>query len=266
MRSAKRGGLSGRLLAGVLVFAFLNVLALANAQEASFTNRIVGTWVLVGTPSEIGQPPAAGAALKIVTAGNWSDLQLDPETGATNFSHGGTWSIHGGIYTEIVTNTAKSTRPMLGRAFRFSSKLDGDTLTLVGKGNPWKELWKRVDFDSLLNSPKADASELQGSWSGKEKESKLSAALEIKGNRIEFREADDGEWYKGRFTVYDTKPKQLIVIISDCSDHDFVGAACNSIYQLENGTLKLGGYEPGDPVAPADFNASGVRTLEFRKR
>ena len=33
---------------------------------------------------------------------------------------------------------------LIGTEFKFNAKVDGDTLTLVGIGNPWQEVWKRV--------------------------------------------------------------------------------------------------------------------------
>lgn len=268
MRITMRANLRRRRSAAVLILAFTSVLASARAQDLGATNGFVGTWVLVGTPDEIGQAPAAGASLKILTATNWSDVQADPETGTTNFSHGGTWSIHGHTYTETVTHATKHLQPLVGKSFRFDYKLDKDMLTLVGDGNPWKEVWKRADLDSLLNTPKADASDLQGTWSGNEKDSdtKTSVSLAIKANSIEFHGAGSHDWYKGRFTAYETKPKQLVIVITNCPDRSLIGSTCNSIYQIRDGTLTLTGYEPDNPTAPADFSASGARTFEFRKR
>ena len=114
----------------------------------------------------------------------------------------------------------------------------------------------------------ADEETLQGRWQGREigKEERGLATITFAGNNVEYRGADPREWYKGTFTLNeDAQPKQMVASITECPFPEFVGKASNVIYQIENGTLKLSGNEPGNPAIPGSFDAQGARQFVFVK-
>jgi len=100
---------------------------------------LIGTWVLVGSADEI-----AGSRLKLLTGGYWTITEADPNTGLTIYHHGGTYTLEGDKYTETVEYANPSTSNLIGQSFQFAIKIDGDTLTQTGIGNPWTEKWKRA--------------------------------------------------------------------------------------------------------------------------
>jgi beta-lactamase regulating signal transducer with metallopeptidase domain len=105
---------------------------------------MVGAWVLVGKPGEVGKVPAKGKGYKLITATDWCDTQADPKTGVVMIHHGGTWALKGDDYVESVKYANPASINLVGHTFKFSATVEGDTLTLKGIENPWSEVWKRV--------------------------------------------------------------------------------------------------------------------------
>ncbi len=117
----------------------------ATAQEQTpLAKNLVGTWILVGKPGEVGEAPAAGGRLKFFTGRHWLITQPDPTTGVTIYHHGGTYTLSGNEYAETAEYANESTKDLIKQTFKFTIKVEGDTLTQIGIGNPWTEVWKRV--------------------------------------------------------------------------------------------------------------------------
>lgn len=255
------------LALAVALFAGLGLLTLTDAQSgpSQLGRDLIGTWILVGRPGEAGEAPAAGGRLKSITDTGWSITQADPETGVTIFHHGGSYTLRGNEYVEAVEYANENTRDLIGRTPKFTVKVEGDTFTQIGVGNPWKEVWKRVKSDSI-KPHKSDSSTLQGTWRGTEVggEAKGTASLVLQGSSLEFHGSDTNEWYKAAFSLYDTSPKQMVVVIKDCPSPEYVGSTSYAIYQIQDGTLTITGNEPGFPGVPANFDAPGVRKLVFK--
>jgi len=68
----------------------------------------------------------------------------DPKTGVVIVHHGGTCTLKGEEYIESVQYANPGTMNLIGHDFKFTTKLQGDTLTLTGIGNPWTQVWKRA--------------------------------------------------------------------------------------------------------------------------
>jgi hypothetical protein len=118
--------------------------AAPSAKPSQLAKDLVGTWVLVGTPDKVGEAPAAGGRLKFFTGRHWTITQADPETGEVTFHHGGTYKLDGEDYAETVEYANKSTAELIKQTFKFKVKVEGDTYTQVGVGNPYNEVWKRA--------------------------------------------------------------------------------------------------------------------------
>jgi hypothetical protein len=117
----------------------------AAAAPSQLAKSLIGTWILVGKPGEVGEAPAAGGRLKFLTGRHWTVTQADPKTGVVVFHHGGTYALKGSDYSETIEYANESTASLLKQTFKFTIKLEGDTLTLTGVGNPWTEVWKRLN-------------------------------------------------------------------------------------------------------------------------
>ena len=254
-------GLATALLAG------LGLITLTDAQPATsqLEKDLHGSWVLVGRPGEVGAAPAVGGRIKLVTDHSWSVTQADPKTGAVLFHHGGTYTLKGNEYAETVDYANDSTRELVKKTFKFTLTIEGNTLTLIGVGNPWQEVWKRVNSDST-KPVKSETSALRGAWRGREigGRSAGTVSLLLQESTLEFHGADTNEWYKATFSLYDTSPKQLVAVITDCPAPDYIGKTTYAIYQVQDGSLTLTGNEPGNPSAPAGFDAPGSRKLVLK--
>ena len=116
----------------------------AVVPQAQLAKDLIGTWILVGEPGKVEEPPASGGRLKFFTGWHWIITQADPKTGVTIYHHGGTYTLNGNEYAETVEYANESTSNLIKQTFKFTIKVEGDTMTQVGIGNPWTEVWKRV--------------------------------------------------------------------------------------------------------------------------
>ena len=106
--------------------------------------EMMGTWVLVGRPGKVGEAPAAGGRLKFRTGRHWTMTQANPDTGLTVMHDGGTYRLDGDKYVETIEYANQSTANDIGKSFMFTVKVEGDTMTQTGIGNPYTEVWKRL--------------------------------------------------------------------------------------------------------------------------
>jgi hypothetical protein len=106
--------------------------------------QLVGTWVLEGGSGNAEENSAPGGRFKFITGSHWLDTQADPKTGVVVYHHGGTYTLTGDEYVQSVAYANPTTMKLIGEAFKFKIKIEGDALTLTGIGNPWNENWKRL--------------------------------------------------------------------------------------------------------------------------
>jgi hypothetical protein len=235
----------------------------AAPSSAPLTQQLIGTWVLVGRPGEVGDVPAAGGRFKSFTDTQWSVTQAGPN-GVVLFHHGGSYTLKDGEYIETVGFANQSTKELIGKTHKFKQKIEGDTLWQLGIDNQWQEVWKRVKSDAPKPG-KEQPTRLQGSWHGHEEGEVGTSSLVIKGSSLEFHGSDSNEWYKASISLYDTVPKQMVVAITNCPFRQFVGVTAYAIYELKDGTLTITGNEPGTPTTPAGFDSPGARKLVFKQ-
>jgi hypothetical protein len=113
-------------------------------EPTKLAKNLIGTWVLVGTPDKIEEMPKSGARLKFFTGRHWVVTQADPETGKVVFHHGGTYTLDGNNYAETIEYANESTADLIKKTFKFKIKVEGNTYTQIGVGNPYSEVWKRA--------------------------------------------------------------------------------------------------------------------------
>ena len=256
----------GLALAAAL-FAGLGVATLTDAEPAAsqLAKDLVGTWVLVGTPGNVGPAPAKGGRIKNLTDSHWSVTQTDPKTGVVIHHLGGTYSLNGNEYVEHIEFAGDTAKDHIGKDSKFNLTLEGDNLTIIGIGNPWKEVWKR----SAAAPAKSDPDALQGNWSGKEARDNSSgaASLVIKGSSFEFHNVDTNEWYKATFTLReDTDRKQIVCVTTGSSYPPMIGKPRYGIYRIKDGVVRLTINEFDNPSVPSSFDVPGARQFEFRKK
>ncbi len=143
-----------RRVARVGVFAFLLtavaglVLSAADQtvtkEQSTLEQQLLGTWVLVGTPGDVGEVPARGGTLAFRTGTRWTEVAVHARSGLASAAHGGTYRITGDEYEETVDYGSGASAPWIGKTYRWKVKVEGDTMTRIGIGNPWTHVWKRV--------------------------------------------------------------------------------------------------------------------------
>jgi beta-lactamase regulating signal transducer with metallopeptidase domain len=116
----------------------------AAGSPSGMAKDMTGAWIRVDGPDDAGNVPAPGATIKFITPTDWCFTESDAKTGIVTFHHGGTCTFNGDEYVESVKYANPSSMYMIGQNNKFTSRLDGDTLTTTGIGNPWNEVWKRA--------------------------------------------------------------------------------------------------------------------------
>lgn len=113
-------------------------------KSTDLQRKLIGAWVLVGSPGDVHEPEP-GARMKFWGEKHWVITQADPETGKVIFHHGGTYTLDGDKYTETITFANENTQQMIGEKLRFTVSVEDDTYTQIGDGNPFSEVWKRLE-------------------------------------------------------------------------------------------------------------------------
>lgn len=126
-----------------LFIIFFSLAALAQDSKPASAD-LTGTWVMLGKPGEEVETPGKGAGIKVISGRRWLVTQADAQTSEILVRHGGTYTVNGNAYAEHVEYANASTASLVDRTFKFTFTLEGDRLTLIGQGNPWQEVWKRV--------------------------------------------------------------------------------------------------------------------------
>ena len=116
----------------------------ASAAPSQLAKDMIGAWVLVGKPGKVREAPATGGRLKFRTGRHWTMTQANPDTGLTVMHDGGTYTLDGDKYVETLEYANESTANDIGKSFMFTVKVEGDTMTQLGVGNPYSEVWKRL--------------------------------------------------------------------------------------------------------------------------
>jgi hypothetical protein len=116
----------------------------AGEEPPPLAKQLIGTWVLAGTPEKVEEPPASGGRYKFFTGKHWCVTQADPDSGEVIYHHGGTYTLDGDTYEETILYSTANNAGLIKQTFTFRIKVEGDTYTQIGVGNPYSEVWKRA--------------------------------------------------------------------------------------------------------------------------
>jgi hypothetical protein len=116
----------------------------AEPSKSQLAKDLIGTWAYAGMPDDVKEPPEGGGHYKYFTRKHFCVTKADPETGKVEYHHGGTYTLDGDNLEETVTYATEATAGQIGQTFKFKIKVEGDTYTQTGIGNPYNEVWKRA--------------------------------------------------------------------------------------------------------------------------
>ena len=134
-----------------LALAFPIACRKANPEDKSaaapvpsqLANEMIGTWVHVGRPGQVMEAPDTGGRLKFRTGAHWTLTHADA-TGLVTEHFGGTYTLNDDEYVETQDYGDATWMKDNGKSFKFKVKVEGDTMTQIGIGNPYTEVWKRA--------------------------------------------------------------------------------------------------------------------------
>jgi hypothetical protein len=117
----------------------------AAAAPSQLSKDLMGIWVHVGRPGDAGQPPAKGGRYKFRTGGHWTLTHADPDTGLVVEHFGGTYTLNGNEYVETQDYADATWLRDNGKSWKYTVKVEGNVMTQIGIGNPYNEVWRRVE-------------------------------------------------------------------------------------------------------------------------
>jgi hypothetical protein len=129
---------------------------LTSAAAARLAQDMIGTWVHVGRPGQIEEVPTNGGRFKYRTGTHWVVIGVEPYTGLVKENFGGSYTMHGDEYVETQAYADQTWLHDNGKSFKFIVRIDGDTMTQLGVGNPYNEVWKRVKELPRAARPRQD--------------------------------------------------------------------------------------------------------------
>jgi hypothetical protein len=115
----------------------------SRSADRQLASRMIGTWVMVGTPGQVGQAPTKGGRFKYRTGTHWIVFSVNRQ-GLVTESFGGSYTMAGNQYIETQEYADYRWRRDNGKSFTFEVKVEGDLMTQLGVGNNYNEVWKRV--------------------------------------------------------------------------------------------------------------------------
>ena len=115
-----------------------------DAPKSQLAKDMIGAWELTGTPEQPNGAPAETRSVKFRTGKSWGVTYYTRATGAVVYHHGGSYTVDGETYEESVEYATEATKEIIGQKFKFKVKVEGDTFTQIGDGNPYNEVWKRI--------------------------------------------------------------------------------------------------------------------------
>src|SRR4030095_13599211 len=124
-----------------------------DATPSQLANDMIGAWVHVGTPGHVTDAPAIGGRLKFRTGQHWTLTHADRDTGLVVEHFGGTYTLNGNEYVETQDYGDSTWMKDNGESFKFTVKVEGDTMTQIGIGNPYTEVWKRAKYPKAVGVP-----------------------------------------------------------------------------------------------------------------
>ena len=71
--------------------------------------------------------------------------QADPKTGVVMMHDGGTYTLDGDEYVESLEYANPNGMQDINKKFKYTVKVEGDMMTQTGIGNPYHEVWKRLN-------------------------------------------------------------------------------------------------------------------------
>ena len=119
----------------------------AIADGSSLATEMTGTWVQVGTPGNVGEPPELGGRFKHRTGTHWNVMAVNEEGSVTEI-FGGRYTLVGDKYVETQEHSDAKWFEDNGKSWTFRVSVEGDLMTQIGVGNSYNEVWKRVRNDS----------------------------------------------------------------------------------------------------------------------
>ena len=111
----------------------------------------LGTWQLVsfkyGDSSTWTDAPQAQRRMKFITPTHFTWVAYEVSTGKVQSMAGGTYTLNGGAYTELIEFAGEGMTDYLGKKQPFTVRVEGDKLNQSGElsdGTKIEEVWQRA--------------------------------------------------------------------------------------------------------------------------
>lgn len=124
-----------------MVFLFSDF---SKAQSSSFDkSKLVGTWKLCDSSGNVDL--TGNGRYKIISSNTFVVVEADQKNSFISSDFLGTYTLENDTYVETINLTNPSMHQYKGIKNSFKIEFKGDLMYSKGIGNPYNEIWKRVD-------------------------------------------------------------------------------------------------------------------------
>jgi hypothetical protein len=123
----------------------------ATGKPISATPAHFGTWQLVsfkyGDDAKWSDPPQGQKRIKLITDTHFTWVAYEASSGKVQSTAGGTYTLSGNAYTELIEFAGEGMTDYLGKKQPFTIRVEGDKLHQSGQlsdGTKIEEVWQRV--------------------------------------------------------------------------------------------------------------------------
>ncbi len=102
---------------------------------------------------------------------------------------------------------------------------------------------------------------LVGIWNGEEVGGSSGWSGTFTETAITYESPEGNENYSGTYTIFDTDPRRMDLLITVCDYPQYIGKTAHSIYKIVGDTLVMAANEPGNASIPSTFTSSGNTRL-----
>ncbi len=102
---------------------------------------------------------------------------------------------------------------------------------------------------------------LVGTWIGEEVGGSSGWTGTFTETALTNESPSGNENYTATYTIYDTDPRRMDCLITDCNYPEYIGKTAHAIYKIVGDTLVMAGNEPGNASIPSAFTSSGNTRL-----
>ncbi|SHG56145.1 protein of unknown function [Salegentibacter echinorum] len=130
------------------ITVMMTIISCGVQKVNSPKDDLIGTWQMCNAAGEVEENLYGNKnqiRYKIISSDKFTLIDLNSKHKQVLNSFVGSYTIDKDVYTEHILYTNSNFNTLLGDTFSYKYKIEDDLLTIEGIGNPYNEIWKKVE-------------------------------------------------------------------------------------------------------------------------